>query len=146
MIAPKILQWCTSVRIVAGVIVFFEVADRQQFYRRYPQFLEIWNFFHETEKRAWMLHLGGRMARKSPHMEFVNNRVGEGIAERLVCPPGKVVLHHQTPSCLYRPGRTMSPLFRPTERTGIGIKQEGLPRHSHGSHVCASSVCDAVGI
>ena len=104
VVAPIILQRCTSVRIRAGVIVFLEVANRQQFYRRDPQVPEVGNFFHETEKRAWMLDPGGWMARKSPHMEFVNNGVGERVAERLVGPPGKIVLHHQAPSWLYAAG------------------------------------------
>jgi hypothetical protein len=40
----------------------------------------------------------------------------------------------------------MSPLFRPTERTGVGIKQEGPSRHVQGSPRRAIRAFDAVGI
>ncbi len=78
----------------AAVLHLVKFKDRHQFHRVDPQLLQIGDLLPQPFKGARIVHAGGSMPRKAPHMELVDHQVLHGDRRRPVPSPVKVILHH----------------------------------------------------
>ena len=121
VIAP-VIQQLPAVYLSAAVH-FIKFKNRHQLHRIDSQFFQIWDFFHKTCKGSGIVHSGGGMPGKAPHMQLVNNIILHGNQRLFAVSPVKVI-SHDTGFILavLRTGKVDAPFALPGNSLCIRVK------------------------
>ena len=122
-VAPEVLQPLAGERVDKGDLVLVELGDRHQFHRGDAQFLEVGDFLDDPAEGAGVGDPGRGVAGEAAHVQFVDDRVLQGDAQRPVALPVVAVAVDQAAGFAAQAGARTAPVGR-VDLAGVGVEQD----------------------
>ena len=122
-VAPEVFQPLAGERVDKGGLVLVELGDRHEFHRGDSQVFEIGDLFDDPAEGAGVFDPGRGVTGEAAHVQFVNDRVLQGDAQRPVALPVVAMAVDQAAGLAAQAGARVAPGGR-VDLAGVGVEQD----------------------